>query len=162
MSTVANCEICSMPSWAIASNGVSFRLRQSAKNACQRESKRTVWCCSESCTRQVFAISKMGAASHKWPISFAEFCAAHAAEITKAQAGSDCYETYAETRINRGSKEGLFQFMGPEYQEGVSSRSEAPKVSIPRKGGRPRKWSSNAAKMRAHRAQKRELQESSV
>jgi hypothetical protein len=118
MKGTESCEMCGMPSWAIASAGVRIKLRVRAENTFRRDRDRIVWCCSRSCAVQTFAVSRMGPGSHKWPVSLAEFASAHRQEIARATQGqSDRYETPSGTRINSGSEEGNFGFMTLPHME---------------------------------------------
>lgn len=67
------CENCGLPSWAVSGPGMSISIEDRPENRFQRTRRRTVWCHSEECAVQCLAISKYGRASHKWPITLAEF-----------------------------------------------------------------------------------------
>lgn len=67
------CDNCGLPSWAVSGEGVSITVEQKPENRYQRARKRTVWCHSEECPVQCLAVSKYGRASHKWPITLAQF-----------------------------------------------------------------------------------------
>ena len=98
-----------------------------------------MWTCSDECAYQALAIAAYGRASHKWPITLAEFKALNPLPART--------ETIAETRINTGAKSGEYEVMAPLVMEVVSVR----KTAFKRKGGRPRKWTSEADRLRAYR-----------
>lgn len=145
------CEMCGLPSSA-ARSGVRIRLRVAAENASRRDRKRTVWCCSKSCANQAFAVSMMGPATHKWPVTLAEFTTAHCEEIERAiQAGSHRTETPFQAVDSTGPKNGDFAVLGLPRMEPISVRSQAYSA----RKGRPRKWASEAERLRAYRATRR-------
>ena len=144
------CEVCGLPSWATDS-GVRIKLRLKAENSFRRDHSRTVWCCSRPCAVQAFAISKMGPASHRWPVSLADFETVHRHEIERALEGSDRTETPLETRINSGVEEANFEVALPPHQEEVSVRSQV----VSARNGRPRKWGSEAQRLKAYRNRRR-------
>jgi hypothetical protein len=147
------CESCGLPSWAVADEGVRIKLRQKAENSFRRDRVRTVWCCSRPCADQAFALSVMGPASHRWPVTLAEFTAGHHDEIDQAiQGQSDRPETYAGPRIISGVAEPNLEVMGLPHMGVVSGRREG---SYARSGGRPRKWKSEAERKRAERHRQR-------
>jgi len=82
------------------------------------------------------------------PMSYAEFSERVPVEIVE---GSDRAATIAESRINTGSKNALIENLDPEYREGVSERPERSEGLYKRPGGRPRKWASDAERMKAYR-----------
>lgn len=73
MEQTKTCETCGLPSWAVTGEGVVVQIEEKAANNFQRSHRRTVWCCSESCTVQALAISKYGPNSSTWPITLAQF-----------------------------------------------------------------------------------------
>jgi len=131
--------MCGLPSWAVSRGGVFTKLHIKAANRFGRDRRITVWCCTESCALQSRAVAQMGPASHKWPMTLAEFA---------SWEGSNRYETPAQTRINTGAAEADFQEVGLPY-------TEAKNVTKPLPNGRPRKFPSTAARMRAYRQRHR-------
>ena len=67
------CENCGLPSWAVSGDGVEVTIQQKPENRYQKTRRRMVWCHSEECAVQCLAVSKYGRATHKWPLSLAEF-----------------------------------------------------------------------------------------
>jgi hypothetical protein len=67
------CENCGLPSWAVSGDGVQVTIQQKPENRYQKTRRRTVWCHSEECAVECLAFSKYGRATHKWPLSLAEF-----------------------------------------------------------------------------------------
>jgi hypothetical protein len=67
------CDNCGLPSWAISGTGVSITIEDRPENSFQRTRKRTAWCHSAECAVQALAVSRFGRASHKWPITLAQF-----------------------------------------------------------------------------------------
>jgi hypothetical protein len=97
----------------------------------------------------------MGPATHKWPVSLAEFTAGHHDEIDQAiQGQSDRPETYAGPRIISGVAEANLEVMGLPHMGVVSGRPEG---NYARPGGRPRKWKSEAERKRAERERQRSM-----
>jgi hypothetical protein len=68
-----NCENCGLPEWAVEGKGCSVVIEEKPENSYKRTRRRTVWCHSEECAVQALAISKYGRASHKWPVTLAQF-----------------------------------------------------------------------------------------
>jgi hypothetical protein len=48
-------------------------LKEKPENNFSRERKITVWVCSDECAIQAMGIAKWGSATHKWPISLAQY-----------------------------------------------------------------------------------------
>jgi len=67
------CHNCGLPSDVCVTRGVKVVLRLKTENAFKREHKKTVWCHDTECAIQALAIAKYGSASHKWPITLAQF-----------------------------------------------------------------------------------------
>ena len=86
-------------------------------------------------------MARYGLTTYKWPVTLAQFRATHPLE------GLDRTETMAETRINTGAKIGLFENLALEAREEFPHANRASK----RKGGRPRKWRSEAERVREYR-----------
>ena len=80
------------------------------------------------------------------PITYAEFCRLVPVELVDSR--SDRPETIAETRINTGAAEAKNEILDLYHGGGVSGRLEG----LKRKGGRPRKWGSEAERKRSYRA----------
>ena len=143
---VTSCNMCGLPSWAITGPGITTRILVKPGYGEKRDRRPTVWCCSPNCAIQSHAVAEMGPATHKWPITLAEFTAANRNLILGS---SSRPETYQKTRINSGSEKADFGFMGLHPLEGVSGRQKRP-------GGRPRKWQSEAERKRSYRRQQEE------
>lgn len=138
---MTGCHMCGLPSWPIAEPGFSVKLRIKAETRFQRDRRPTVWCCSPSCAIQSLAVAEMGPVTHKWPISLAQFASLNAERIA---ACLDRAETYQKNRINSGAENAENWFMGLPHMEAENLRK-------PRRGGRPKKWETNAHRMRAYR-----------
>ena len=67
------CWSCGLPPGTDGNKGRSVQIVIPAENGFQRNRKSTVWVCSNECAVQALAISKYGPASHRWPISLAQF-----------------------------------------------------------------------------------------
>jgi len=65
-----SCENCGIPEGALLSPGQKVKVKRSAK---YRTVKHSVWCCSDNCAIQTLATALYGPASHKWPITLAQF-----------------------------------------------------------------------------------------
>jgi len=140
---MSSCHNCGMPDWAISHTGVETKLHLRAHNRFARDSKRTVWCCSESCALQARAQAEMGTATHKWPMTLAEY-AAH--ERATSQRRSNRAETPSQVPDSTGPKIGKNAKVNLPYMDTKNAGVSA------RKGGRPRKWENNGERMRAYRA----------
>ena len=138
------CHNCGIPSDISEAVGRSVTLHLQPSNRFCRATRKTVWCCSDECCFQALAIAAYGPASHKWPIKLSEF---RTLNSLPPQDEPDRTETIAETRINTGAKRGEFEIMAPLVMEGLSVR----KTAFKRKTGRPRKWTSEAERLRAYR-----------
>ena len=68
------CETCGIPH---NGKGRNLVITRKPENGFQRAKKITVWCCSNECSHQTLAIAKYGAASHRWPITLAQFRSAN-------------------------------------------------------------------------------------
>jgi len=93
-------------------------------------------------------MSEMGLNTYKWPLTLAEYAARRLGLLDIRKAEADRTETIAETRINTGAKEGKSQVIVPEATGIVSVQ----KTAFKRKVGRPKKWSSEASRLRAYRS----------
>src|SRR5262252_1719910 len=102
----STCHVCGLPSWACAVVGFITKVKSKAENKFRRDRTATVWCCSQSCAVQAHAMSEMGAATDKWPMTLAEYTARRLGLLDIRKAGAGRTETIAETRINTGAKEG--------------------------------------------------------
>jgi hypothetical protein len=131
--------MCGLPSWSVT-GGITTRLRVKASYGQKSDRWHTVWCCSNDCAIQSHAVAEMGPATRHWPVTLAEYAALNRDRIL----GSDRTETIAEPRENSGSAEAKNEIVDPEVNPGVSVRQKRP-------GGRPRKWQSEAARLRAYR-----------
>jgi len=135
------CHNCGLPSDCSAAEGHTVRLEIKPSNKFHRTSHRTVWCHSEECAVQAPAIARYGLSTHKWPVRFAQARATHPLE------GLDRTETIAGTRINTASKNGSFENLDLEAGNGFPYADRV----LKRKGGRPRKWRSEADRVREYR-----------
>jgi len=121
--------------------GLLTKLRFKAGFGEKRDRKLTVWCCSAECAIQAHAQAQLGSATCRWPVTLADYRAANAERILGE---SDRTETYAGTRIKSGCEQPENQFLGLPHMEHENVRK-------PRRGGRPRKWQSEADRLRAYR-----------
>lgn len=67
------CENCGIAEGALLDAGHRIQITRRAENNFKRESKATVWVCTEECGVQALGVSKYGKASHKWPVTLAQF-----------------------------------------------------------------------------------------
>jgi len=138
-----DCENCGLPAWAVSGPGVKLTIEAKPENRFQqnqRARKRTVWCHNEECAIQTLAVSKYGPASHKWPITLAQFRAMNRDVIRRAA----CYEIPSQDADSRDPKNAL--------NEKVSlPRTERLLGEFRNAGGRPRRFNSNAARQREYR-----------
>jgi hypothetical protein len=137
------CHNCGLPSDCCSTEGYSLTLERKAANRFRRDSRRTVWCHSEECAVQALAIARYGLPTSRWPITLAQFRASAPLER------SDVRKPTLEVVDSTSSKTPLFEKVDPQHGGEVYERSE-------RKGGRPRKWASDAERMRVRRATQRE------
>ncbi len=149
-----NCFNCGLPTDRVSGKGRILVLSLKPGNRFCRQTKRTVWVCSDDCAFQTLAISKYGTATHKWPVTLAQFKATNPLPLSE-----DCHrpETIAERRINSGSSEPENKLLDQPYLDLVSGRKSGRKTRI---GGRPRKWKSDAERKRAYRRKRHEPQTS--
>jgi len=148
------CENCGLPAWAV---GTGYRVTIEVKaEKFKRASKRTVWCHDRECALQTLAIARYGLPTCRWPITLAQFRSLP--EVQELISRSECTETIAGTRINTGAPEALNEKVDLPHQPPISVRLEGPKTCeqaearFPRrKGGRPKKWNSEAQRLRAYR-----------
>lgn len=86
-----SCYNCGLPANCCATEGVKVVLRLRPENRFKRERKQTVWCHSEECAIQSLAVARYGPATHKWPITLAQFRATNPlSNVTKSTPqGSD-------------------------------------------------------------------------
>jgi hypothetical protein len=69
-----NCENCGLPSDATTSAGFAFALETRPETKYQhRSTQHRVWSCTKECVIQALAQNKYGTATHKWPVTLAEF-----------------------------------------------------------------------------------------
>ena len=134
------CENCGLPEWAVSGKGVAVKITVKPENRFKRASTKTVWCHDQECAIQTLAISKYGRASHKWPITLAQFRAMYkrAARHEKSLQNTD----------SKTSSEGLNQKSISEYGSPIFVTQK----------GRPRKSRvlSDAERARAYRARQKE------
>src|SRR5208337_2577006 len=72
---VRSCQNCGLPEYATCASGETLRLRILSKARFKRDCTKTVWVCDQVCSLQARAIAAMGPATHKWPMTLAEFAA---------------------------------------------------------------------------------------
>ena len=148
-----SCYNCASPSVKVRT-----RIKFKPKNDYQRDSRRTLPFCSEECAYQT-AFLQLHTVSTPTsitrylgskPIAFAEFRSKVRLEVEPVSGrGLTVRKPIAETRINTGVQEAENQELALPYVDLVSVRSE-------RLGGRPRKWNSESARLRAYRERVRE------
>lgn len=134
------CHNCGLPS-DCASNGRQVTLRLKPENGSQRERKHTVWCHSDECAIQALAIAQYGPATHKWPITLAQF---RAMNPLPAKGRSDRTEMGFQVTDSINAKNANFEIMGLPHMPAISVRK-----------GRPKRWNSEAERLRAYRARQR-------
>lgn len=136
------CENCGLPSDANSSTGFAFALETRPDNRFRhRSTKHRVWCCSKECVIQALAQNKYGPATHKWPVTLAEF---RQLEGETSFRGLTVTKYPPQTRINTGSDEGSFEKVALPPTEGFRNAS-----------GRPKRHVSAAARQRAYRDRQR-------
>jgi hypothetical protein len=140
------CHMCGLPSSSWFGPGTVIKIKTKAENRFQRTRTISVPCCSPDCALQSLAISDMGPATHKWPISLAEYFD-RIQSLEGFDEGPARTETPSESSENTGAGQ-------PENRS--VDLDHVPRVSVRRKGGRPRKWNSEAERLRAHRNRQRE------
>jgi len=150
------CENCGLPADAVSGLGYKLTVEVKPENTFQRASRRTVWCHDRECAVQTLAIARFGLPTCRWPITLAQFRSLP--EVQELISRSECTETIAGTRINTGAPEALNEKVGLPHQPPISVRLDGPKTCeqaearFPcRKGGRPKKWNSEAQRLRAYR-----------
>lgn len=131
------CENCGLPAWAVTGRGYRVVIYTKAEKF-RRSSKRTVWCHVEECAAQALAVSRYGAASHKWPITLAQFRSLP--EVQEVIRRSACTENGSQVVDSRDAQKGLNEEMRLPHIPAISVRK-----------GRPRKWISEAERLRAYR-----------
>ena len=141
----ATCENCGLPSDSVASDGYVFALETRPDNKFQhRSTKHRVWCCSKECVIQALAQNKYGPATHKWPVTLAEFRQLEGEPFLRSLTVT---KYPPQTRINIGSDESLFENVTTDALEGFRN--------APRRSGRPKQHLSAAARQRAYRDRQR-------
>lgn len=145
----ATCENCGLPSDAIASDGYAFSLETRPDNKFQhRSTKHKVWCCSRECGVQSLARNKYGEASHRWPVTLAEFRQLEGEpffrRLDEARKPSDRYETPPHTIENTGPERALFGKVALAHVGRFRNAS-----------GRPKTYPTRAARQRAYRTRQR-------
>jgi hypothetical protein len=63
------CETCGLPEGALTTEGRSLTITRRAENGFKRDTKVTVWCCSEDCAIMAEGVSRYGPSASKWPIT---------------------------------------------------------------------------------------------
>lgn len=145
MSEVIACHNCGLPSDCSSSAGRKITIEIQPQSRFHRVSRRTVWCHSDLCAYQALAIARYGPASHKWPISLAQF---RATNPLASQERSDRPEMGSEVADSKEANMGLVGDLDLPQQEPISGRKTAPGT---RAAGRPRKWQSEAERKRVYR-----------
>lgn len=147
------CFNCALPSDCATRRGCSVVLRLRPANSFVRATRRTVWCCSESCAYQAAYLQLETRSTRdsitrflgEKPISYRQL------PLGLAKSQSDRPETIAETRMFIDAKNGENGFVGLPHGDLVSGREDGLGT---RRGGRPRKWNSEAQRKRAYRQQR--------
>lgn len=133
---------------------VRAKITLKAKNDFQRESRRTLSFCSEECANQTAFLQLRTASTPtaitrylgSTPIRYADFRSQVKLGVEPILGeGLNVRKPIAESRINTGASEGKNEHMALPHIDLVSVRSR-------RLGGRPRKWKSEADRLRAYRA----------
>jgi hypothetical protein len=107
-------------------------------------SKRMVWCHDEECAVQTLAVSRYGVASHRWPITLAQFRSLP--EVKELIRRSACYEIPSQGVDSTSPKNGKSQELTSDAQNQFRN-AENP---VKRKG-RPKQYASAASRQRAYR-----------
>jgi hypothetical protein len=145
----ATCENCGLPSDSVASDGYVFSLETRPDNKFQhRSTKHRVWGCSGECVIQSLARNKYGEASHKWPVTLAEFRQIEGSPFLRSLERLDRDEIPSQSVENKDQKMGLFENVTTDALEGFRN--------APRRSGRRKQHSSAAARQRAYRDRQRE------
>ena len=126
------CHMCGLPPWACSGPGFVIKITLKAASRFHKDRHVSVWCCCRSCSIQTQAVAEMGPATHKWPMRLAEY----AKSLEIAEAGPDRTETIAEKAANTGAAEAKNLLMDQDHVPEASVRK--------RRGGRPRRWRSEA------------------
>lgn len=146
--TGLTCENCALPSESIASVGFDFSLETRPDNKFQhRSTKHKIWCCSGECVIQSLARNKYGEASHKWPVTLAEFRQIEGIPFLRSLQRSDRDEIPSQVIDNKDSEKGLFEEMTNDALEGFRN--------APRRSGRPKTHFTAADRQRAYRDRQR-------
>lgn len=68
-----SCENCGLPAGALqGDDGHRVVITRQAANRFKRQSKLTVWVCSQECGFQALGVSMYGRATHKWSTTLAQ------------------------------------------------------------------------------------------
>ncbi len=151
--TDKTCFNCGLPDDCTTRQGSSVVLRLRPSNSFCREARRKVWCCSDECAYQATFLQLETRSTREAitrllglrPITFGQFLRL---PIELVETRSDRAETISEVVDSVDSKNGKIGFMGLPHMDLVSARENGFKT---RKGGRPRKWKSEAERHRAYR-----------
>jgi hypothetical protein len=137
-----SCYNCGLPANCCATEGVKVVLRLRPENRFKGERKQTVWCHNEECAIQSLAVARYGPATHKWPITLAQFRATNPlSNVTKST---------SQSVDSTSPKSADFGIMDPEYQKGV----------FVTQNGRPRNPNALTDAQRAKAYRERQKQES--
>jgi len=135
-----NCENCGLPKWTVEGEGYSVVIEEKPENRFKRTRQRSVWCHSKECAVQCLAVAKYGRASHKWPVTLAQFRAMlEPSAVTK---------NTSNPNDSKGPEIGLNPIVDPD---------PIPRIFVTKRG-RPRKEAvlSGAERMRGYRARRSE------
>lgn len=138
-----SCHNCGMYSDCASGEGRTVALHVMPKSKFCRETKRTVWCCSDSCAYQALAIARYGLPSYRWPVTLAQFIGLNPLPLR-----SERTKTPSQVLDSASPKIEKNEFPGLPLMDTVSVREKGLKT---RRGGRPRKWESEAERLRAYR-----------
>jgi hypothetical protein len=72
---IETCYNCGLPADRVSGAGVKvvLHVRPQSGEKFKREHRQTAWCHDEECAIQALAVARYGPASHKWPITLAQF-----------------------------------------------------------------------------------------
>src|SRR5207253_637553 len=109
------CHNCGLFSDCVSS-GVRIALTIRAGAYRPRDSKRTIWCCSDECAIQALGIARFGPAASKWPITLSQFRSTNPlAELKR----SNVTKTPQKVVDSKGPKDGILATLTQEPMEGV-------------------------------------------
>ena len=101
------CDNCGLPEWAVSGNGQLVKIIVRPENRfMRRASTKTVWCHNEECAIQTLAIARYGSASHKWPVTLAQFRAMHKLSARHEKSTQNADSKTTSKGLNRKSISG--------------------------------------------------------